>query len=573
MADTKSTGYKLPVNPGQQQGSVAQGFVTPKQDRVPQIQSIPPKRVLPIIFIPGIMGSNLRMSPVRQRRLGTKNNIAWRPDNLSVTVAQHNDSAVERQLRLDPRTTELDTYDPINNPTGDPNETADQRNEGIRFSSTYSGFKQLDGPLLQSDLPGTTNPKSKDQKARERGWGEVYFSSYQEILSTCEVRLNSAFSNGSLDVYLKRFVVGIAPSEWQAHPSSALKELDEKTVRAAIKGCWFPVHAMGYNWLRENAESGISIAKRIRALLKRYQDEGFQCEKVILVTHSMGGLVARAVIHPDMGNLKEKVLGVVHGVMPAMGAGAAYKRIRCGFEGGGISTKILGATGAHVTPVLANAQGGLELLPSQAYGNHWLQVKHKGKILRSLPEKGDPYEEIYKVRGKWFGLLREAWVNPANVDSRGVAFTCRLLDRAKAFHIKIAETYHDQSYAHYGADPERPAWHKVIWEIVGDVQLESVDRLVIVSDDAKGKLRMTDPALAVQNKPAPLLDVKLLDPADPGDETVPFHSADAQYGSRKFKAVFRQTGYEHQASYSDRKVVAATLYSLFQIAATMKWSK
>lgn len=93
MADSKLTGYKLPVNPGQQQGTVAQGFVTPKQDRVPQIQSIPPKRVLPIIFIPGIMGSNLRMSAARQQRLGTKNNIAWRPDNLNVTIRQSDDSA------------------------------------------------------------------------------------------------------------------------------------------------------------------------------------------------------------------------------------------------------------------------------------------------------------------------------------------------------------------------------------------------------------------------------------------------------------------------------------------------
>jgi hypothetical protein len=217
MADGKLTGYKLPVNPGRQQGTVAQGFVTPKQDRVPQIQSIPPKRVLPIIFIPGIMGSNLRMSADRQKRLGTENNIAWRPDTLSVTVAQFNDSASERQLRLDPLATEVDTYDPKENSTGDPNETADQRNDSARFTSVYNPFKRLDGPLLQNDFPGTPNPKTKDQKARERGWGEVYFSSYQHILSLCEVRLNAAFSNGSLDTYLRKFVAGVPPSKWQAH--------------------------------------------------------------------------------------------------------------------------------------------------------------------------------------------------------------------------------------------------------------------------------------------------------------------------------------------------------------------
>lgn len=159
----------------------------------------------------------------------------------------------------------------------------------MRFSTVYNPFARLDGPLLQSDYPGTPNPKTKDQKARERGWGEVYFSSYQHILSLCEVRLNAAFSNGGLDRYLSKFVVGVAPSKWQAHSHPVLKELDEKTIRNAVKGCWFPVHAMGYNWLRDNAEAGTTISKRITALMERYREQCFECEKVILVTHSMGG--------------------------------------------------------------------------------------------------------------------------------------------------------------------------------------------------------------------------------------------------------------------------------------------
>jgi pimeloyl-ACP methyl ester carboxylesterase len=572
--DSKLTGYKLPVDPARQQGTVTQGFVTPKQDRNPQIHSVPPKRVLPIIFIPGIMGSNLRMKAARQTQLGLKSDIAWRPDNLSVTIPQYDDSAAERQLRLDPQATEVDTYDPTVDSSGTANETADQRNGEVRVAFMYSGFERFDGPLIQNDLPGTPNPKTKDQKARERGWGEVYFSSYQEILTACELRLNAAFSSGSMDRFLKNFVAGISPSTWQAHPNSTLKELDEKTMRKTVKGCWFPVHAMGYNWLRENAESGAAIAERIRTLMKRYQDQGFQCEKVILVTHSMGGLVARAVIHPDMGNLNDQVLGIVHGVMPAMGAGTAYKRIRCGFEGSGISSKILGEIGPHVTAVLANAQGGLELLPSQAYGNHWLQVKQDGATLKSLPENGDPYEEIYKVRDKWYGLLREEWINRAHVHGAGFKRTCQLLNRAKDFHNAIAMTYHDQSYAHYGADSKRVAWHRVVWEIEKNARVQDVDLLKIAIDDAKGKLRMIDPTLPVAlNKTPTQFEIKLLDAAEPGDQTVPLHSADAQFRSGKFKGIFRQTGYEHQASYSNSAVLAATLYSLFQIASTMKWAK
>src|SRR5690606_39018943 len=114
-----------------------------------------------------------------------------------------------------------------------------------------------------------------------------------------------------------------------------------------IKGCWFPVHAMGYNWLQSNMDSGINTASRINSLIKKYQELGFQCEKVILVTHSMGGLVARAVVHPEMGNISDKVLGVIHGVMPAIGAGTTYKRMRCGFEGDNVAARVLGATGPN----------------------------------------------------------------------------------------------------------------------------------------------------------------------------------------------------------------------------------
>ncbi|MFC0131570.1 hypothetical protein CR105_12060 [Massilia eurypsychrophila] len=572
--DNTLTGYRLPVNHEQKKGAVAQGFVTPKQDRIPQIHSIPPKRVLPIIFIPGIMGSNLRMSAARQRDLNKKNNIAWRPDHLSVTIPQRKESARERQQRLDPDATELDIYDPIANSTGDATETADQRSSEVRVAGNYVSFSHLDGPMLQNDLPGTKNPKTREEKARERGWGEVYFSSYENILWLCELHLNAAFSKGTMATYLAKFILGIAPSAWQAHPTPLLKKLDEQTMRDTVKGSWFPVHAMGYNWLKGNARSGLMIAERIRKLMKRYEDQGFQCEKVILVTHSMGGLVARAVIHPDIGGLNEHVLGVVHGVMPAIGAGTAYKRVRCGFEGSGVSAKVLGYIGSHVTPVLGNSQGGLELLPSQAYGNHWLQVKHNGATLKSLPENGDPYEEIYKVRDRWFGLLREEWINPANMPSSGFDATCKLLDRAKKFHNMIADTYHDQSYAHYGADRAGPAWEKVVWEIDQHANVQNVNLLTIVGDDAKGTLQVTNASLASgKDNAVKPFNVKLLDPAEPGDQTVPLHSADAQLRSGKFKGIFRQTGYEHQGSYSDSAVLASTLYSLFRIASTMKWSK
>lgn len=568
-------GYKLPTNPARASGKVAHGFVTPKQDRIPQVHSIPPRRVLPIIFLPGIMGTNLRMSAARQTEMGKTNNIAWRPDNTKECLALVNATPAARQNQLDPRHTEVDEYDPVRNPTGDRKETADKRNEDVEVDFKYKLDVSVNSPLLENDPYGSNPRKLKEQKARERGWGEVFFGSYRDLLEMCEQRLNTAFYGGKLDSWWDQ-IIGVAPREWQAHPQPPLQPLDENTLRNAVKGCWFPVHAIGYNWLRSNRSSGEQVAKRITALMKRYETQGFQCEKVILVTHSMGGLVARAVIHPEMGKLMDKVLGVVHGVMPATGAGAAYKRMRCGFEDSMFdpAPKVLGNYGNEVTAVLGNAQGGLELLPSRAYGNDWLQATHKGATLKSLPKNGDPYEEIYKVQGKWYGLLRPTWINPAERRTSGFENTCLLLDRAKKFHDQISSTYHDQSYAHYGADPNRSAWHRVVWALDDKAHVLDVEGLRIASDDKQGVLHVIDPRHpSPPGEPGPQFAARMQSPLDPGDQTVPLHSAEHQLRSGKFKGIFRQGGYEHQNSYKDESALLCTLYCLVQVAKTTTWSK
>lgn len=116
------SGYHLAVNPDRQRGKVAQGYVTPKQDKIPQVHRVPPSRVLPIVFLPGIMGSNLRMSAERQRRLAAENNIAWRPDKSATALSSSTETPAERQLRLDPSQTVVDDYNPIRNSTGNQKE-------------------------------------------------------------------------------------------------------------------------------------------------------------------------------------------------------------------------------------------------------------------------------------------------------------------------------------------------------------------------------------------------------------------------------------------------------------------
>jgi pimeloyl-ACP methyl ester carboxylesterase len=86
--------------------------------------------------------------------------------------------------------------------------------------------------------------------------------------------------------------------------------------------------------------------------------------KVLLVTHSMGGLVARSFSQDNAG----LVMGVVHGVMPAVGAAAAYYRMVAGAEWTGVDADMIGPTGAHNQPVMGFSPGALQLLPTKEYG-------------------------------------------------------------------------------------------------------------------------------------------------------------------------------------------------------------
>jgi len=570
------------LNPGA--ARKAEGFATPKQDKRPQCAKFLPKRVLPIFFLPGIMGSNLRMSAQRQQELHQDDNVAWRPDILGPTniSGAANDSRAGRQLRLDPLQTTVDVYDP----SGPSEVSGDKRHGNVELD------KNFQSPLLMEDSCTATSQRTAVQKARARGWGEVFFKSYGELLQYLESRLNNTFSEGKLRQEW-RDVVGINPRLWSPDPALPQQALTEDELKKVVSGCWFAVYAFGYNWLQSNGDSAKIIARRINKVIDDFNQSGYECNQVIVVTHSMGGLVGRALVHPKYGNLQDKVLGIVHGVMPAIGAPAAYKRMKAGFEDPGmmhgpqesLAAKVAGNYGDEVTAVLANAPGGLQLLPTEAYGNGWLRVKHNGRDLEALPKQGDPYNEIYKLRGKWYALFREDWINPSGLPPRhgGGTFqrTCLYLDKARIFHNTILDTFHPNSYAHYGVDPERRSFGEVVWEISKNCADPSGwEDWPIISDTRQGKVELVrwnwdhpDKAFAPRVGAAvPNSIYATLHPASaPGDQTVPAQSADHQLKSGKFRGVFRQFGYEHQSSCKDPRAVASTLYSIVRIAQKAKW--
>lgn len=584
--------YPLPVRQNDGAARKAEGFATPQQDKKPQCARFLPKRVLPIVFLPGIMGSHLRMSAERQQELHQKDNIAWRPDNLGALNISKNAKSPprERQLRLDPLQTTVDIYDPA----GPADVSGDERHANVEL------LKSFHSPSLMDDPPTATNRRTAVQKARSRGWGEVYFGSYGKLLQHLESRLNNTFFEGKLREEW-RDVVGVDPRAWSPDPSLPQQTLTESELKKVATGCWFAVYAFGYNWLQSNGDSAKIIAKRINQVMNELNQSGYECNQVIVVTHSMGGLVGRALVHPNYGNLQEKVLGIVHGVMPAIGAPAAYKRMRAGFEDAGMmhgleesfGAKVAGNYGDEVTAVLANAPGGLQLLPTDSYGNGWLRVRHNGRDLGVWPKQGNPYSEIYKLRGKWYALFRETWINPSGFPPKkgGGTFgrTCEYLDMAQNFHKKIAHTYHSNSYAHYGADRERFSFGEVIWEIDKNcADPTGWQDWPILGDSGQGRLELVrrnrdsdkpfspwvDGARMPQTGVGPMAEsihATILPPSGPGDQTVPVRSADHQLNSGVFKGVFRQTGYEHQSSYQDPRAIASTLYSIVRIAQGATW--
>ncbi len=168
------------------------------------------------------------------------------------------------------------------------------------------------------------------------------------------------------------------------------------------------------------------------------------CHQVILITHSMGGLDARSACM--LHGAESKVLGVVHGVQPALGSPAAYWRMKGGFdrpgdapgeEGGFMSylrnplktflrkplgtvgAWVLGTDGEEVTSLLGNMPGGLELLPNHLYTDNagkksWLSFPAADGVgVVELP-KNDPYSEIYLAKDVFYRLVNPAWLDPGN---------------------------------------------------------------------------------------------------------------------------------------------------------------
>lgn len=531
---------------------------------------VPPNNIIPVIVVPGIMGTNLRakQKPRLGRAEDERNKMVesgqpvWRPPNgdsegLNASRIWDRYTARERQLLLDPATLEVDPDGPVVIPDSE------------------------DGYVVT------------EREVRERGWGEVHADSYGRLLHGLQTRLNQTF--GFDEHGKKRFVkqhwkkvMACDPQRWGLRQFAPLTE-DHLVKHARYH---FPVYAVGYCWLHDCKASAELLEKRILEIIDAWKKAKRNCSKVILVTHSMGGLVGRACAR----RIPDKIAGVIHGVMPALGAPVAYRRIACGTEpyatnstplgkfAGSRAAMILGKSTDKTTPVLATSPGALELLPNHLFPHPWLHVR----VLRlsgAAPGAGQagkngaygyqtkPYDalsfpnanlqnpyDLYRDMKFWFRLINPDLADPAGKFSKmekGVGPAIRAaISSAETFHRTLGDYYHPLTYAFYGDDSEQLSFGQVRW--VALHQQGSATALTPANLTSARYVGETDTGqrrVLIEEKIELRFAPEMQDAR--GDGTVPHQSGAGPLG--KAKQVFATEGYDHQGSYNNEHMLMLTL--------------
>ncbi len=387
----------------------------------------PPTKVIPVIFLPGVMGTNLSSA---------KSSIEepiWRgDDDISVFLDWASKTGNERRKLLDPDTTKVD-------------------NRGKVCNDILSPITD-DGRLLPT--------------RKSRGWGEVLYFSYGKFLSVFQGALlddwqkavkTASQLQGNVEIpepvggVLSHLTQAILVTEDENESSMTDEEL--KHFRQFL----FPLHVFGYNWLQDNKTSASLLGKYIDNVLELYRNEhghGLAIEKVILVTHSMGGLVARYA--SQALGYEDKILGIVHGVIPDLGSPAAYRRMKVGAAQEGPAGAVMGKSAEELMPVLAKAPAPLQLLPSAKYcnGAPWLTIKGgdtNGDDLK-LPQNQDPFGEIYLNKTLWWRLYEADIIDKdkATVEGNWDSYLNLMQKTVQPFIEDLDNCYHTNSYLFFG---------------------------------------------------------------------------------------------------------------------------
>jgi pimeloyl-ACP methyl ester carboxylesterase len=531
----------LPSSNLDKEGNIrATATLTPKEHKTRGAIAVPPEKVIPIIVIAGIMGSNLR-AKLQPQELDNRNRAlnpgvaAWRPPNgrwngYKEAGKWEDRDSVTRQLILQPSTLEVD-------PGGD-----------VAAPDTLT-----------------------EEIVRQRGWGEIHQDSYGELLKDLQAEMNSIMkiTKGKREISSRWSEInGWQREKWGTVSIGDASVLNEKELVKAA-GYQYPVYGFGYNWLLSNNESAEALKKRILTIIEEWKEKKCKCDSVLLVTHSMGGLVARACSLMA----RERILGVIHAVMPALGAPVCYRRLACGTESSSPTNDsvanlkakyfsvIAGNTPQLATPVLATSPGPLELLPNQLYPRPWLYADYT--IGSAAPEKilllppGNPYD-LYRDKVSWYRPINLRFADPARLYGGDISRKVdKAIDAAERFHLNLSDHYHPNSFAFYADDEKKLSFGAFHWvaEAQAPIRAASLERgtLVLTSNDGARKVGVDYREFRFS---ASQQDVN-------GDGTVPFVSGRAPEG--KIRQLFRTTGYDHQGCFGNKNLLNLTLHLLAKL--------
>ncbi len=525
--------------------------LTPTSFTTRGLFTLPPSKVIPVIVVPGIMGSNLRAATSPAKRANEVLNPgepAWRAPNgtfegLKTARKWKEFDPKTRQKILDRRTLEVDNRGDIHLP-------------------------------LEARNYGTT-----ESEVRQRWWGEVHWDSYGRLLYGLHVGLNHTFDMDPVDdvrVICNHWkdVMACDPAKWGLRSIARITEAElEKHA-----GYYYPVYACGYNWLDSCEDSAKWLQQRIDRIISFWTERKRDCRQVILVTHSMGGLVARACAKQD----PDRILGVIHGVMPALGAPACYRRIACGTEKWSPSNgqvdnikaehvaEILGELPKDTMPVMATSPGALQLLPNHLYPQPWLHVCLVSKVNnKDVPREvvhlpaGNPYD-MYRDTHSWYRLIDPELADPAKrySETEVIDVLRKAVNNAEHFHREVLDTYyHPNTYAFYGADPEHMSFGAVRWvardPAAGGVFTESnIKSAAWTGYGASGGRRVrVEKRNDLHFVPA-RQDVA-------GDGTVPHQSGAGPRG--KVSQLFDVRGIDHQGAYNNDAILMLTQHLIVKL--------
>ncbi|NYH16283.1 esterase/lipase family protein [Paraburkholderia bryophila] len=598
--------------------------LTPDSDKRGKELLCDVRPIIPVIFLPGVMGSLLTDKVTGDELFFAPNTdgMLGSVGALPALIGLWFKSASSRETQFDPTQAAVTPLGPINVGKHDKDDTAEQFVD--------------------------------EKEARRRGWGSVHRTSYHPVLAWLEEQLNQPMklskphgawvdTDSTGEKWTLKPVIDTDPADYGAFGKGEKITLDSVEFKRFSK-YRYRVYAIGYNWLQSNADSGQQVVegsdyydpktkKTTRLMgIKEICNEN-DSGKAIILTHSMGGLVARmAIAMHDAGGWMH---GVFHNVQPATGAPVAAKRFRTGGGNeGGINSfvngSLVGRDAGEFIAVIANAPGPLELIPMPDYDNGeawWVFSRINGEVVMKLPKTGNAYKEIY-TNSKWYGLLPDpTFLDPAGVVKQRLDKRSQGKTVLENFHetIKdvvkkqndITDVYHGNTYVAYngnGALKQKPqadaatksddsckpgiekglplekllTWGKVFWtgNVPSGITEEELRTATLLNDSHTGNLRVylesRNLTIEFEVQKVPKLPIGA-DAPDPdkngiiqGDATVPAWSADAQArglrpgvkgnSSKGVQTAFVQAGYDHQGSYNHPWTRWALLYSVVQIA-------